>query len=114
MNMIPEDKSSDYILVRIRTITKIKKLASSRYFTTLILLASLGYTSFIVSIVDVYSNTINNRTFSGALTYFFGSLIHSQILVQISVLIALFAIFRLMLPLVKRFVPMKMGLRRVV
>lgn len=83
MNMNLENQISSEVMLRIRTIYRIKKIALSQYTNNILLCALLAYSFFVVSIIDVLSNTISNHSVLGGISYFFSSLIHSQILVQV-------------------------------
>ena len=102
MNMNLENQISSDVMLRIRTIYRIKKIALSQYTNNILLCALLAYLFFVVSVIDVLSNTVSNHSIFGGISYFLNSLLHSQLLVQILSIIIILASIRMVVNLLRK------------
>lgn len=102
MNMNLENQMSSEVMLRIRTIYRIKKIALSQYTNNIILCSLLAYSFFLVSIVDVLTNTVSNHSLLGGINYFFTSFIHSQLTVQFLSIIIFLASIRMVVNLLRK------------
>lgn len=82
MNTLNEFNIKYEVMTRVRTVRSIRAILMSPGASALIGITIVGYLSIIVSLGDVFANTMAHADWPNRLYYAFSSLVHSTFTVQ--------------------------------